>query len=309
MVNQILTFNRLKKSYFLVVIVLLLSFVPLPVGASYDGSDRDSSAIIKYLNANAELYFTDLNSVTSSQKRRKIIDLQKELERLALKIDAGDIANKKLRERVIAIKRNANNKSSDREFVFNDFNSLRATGRHGALVVEFDGIEEKVSPWLKLSVTKKDNLAREKILQIDYDVSEGDALFSFIVKRRDYFKRYNSFVFSAKGDSATLQVAVIFKDGASMHKTFRVDSYDWMSVSIPFDTMNGYESFDFKNVSSISLSILSVKTEQKKGTLFFDSLRLQRITVPKKNTSNSVSSYSVEGAVPLGENKSFFIKS
>jgi hypothetical protein len=306
MVNQILTFDSLKKRYFFVVMTLLLSFVPLSVWASYDGSDRDSSAIIKYLNTNAELYFTDLNSITSSQKRRKIIELQKELERLALKIDAGDISNKKLRERVIAIKRNANNKSSDREFVLNDFSSLRATSRHGALVVEFAGIEDKISPWLKLSLSKKDNLVREKILQIDYDVLEGDASFSFSVKRRDYFKRYNSFVFSVKGDSATLQVAVIFKDGESMHKTFRVDSRSWMSVAIPFDTMNGYESFDFKNVRSIVLSVLSVESEYKKGTLFFDSFRLQKITIPKKNIPNSVQRYSVEGTVPLGENKSFF---
>jgi len=250
-------------------------------------------------------YFKEVPDSLPANEKRERNRLKRELERLALKVDAGDIRNKRVRELVITIRRNAMKNQNSNAFVFHNFDSLQANRLQGRVAAQYDGVIGSISPWLELKLVNEKKRVGKKMLQLDYDVYEGDVSLDFEVKRHDYFSRYNALVFDICGPVPVLTVCLKMKDGSFVSSKVQDVGNTWRTLSIPFSTMDGYASFDPSNVAAISFVINRYGTVEQRGSFYLDSFQLKRVSKSREVAAKNNFRYEVEGAVPLGTNKSF----
>ena len=297
---------RAKFIFFLSCFIVSALFFCVDSGdCTYDGDDDDFMGIVLYMSRNLHYYFTDLNSVSSADRRRDIIELREELERLSLKIDVGDVPFNSLRSKFITIRRNAMKKQSSNRFVFHNFDRLNNNRLGGEVKALYEGRVAEVSPWLRLRLLNEANRIGKKMLRMDYDVSEGDVALEFGVTRRRYFRQYNALSFDIKGDINTIGIKIIMKDGSFLEGVIGDIKDSWQTVSIPFEQMEGSEQLRPNQVNRVQLIIRRLMSPSVKGTVYLDSCRLRKTAAPDmKKETQRVYRYQVEGTVPLGTNKS-----
>jgi len=306
MVNQILTQNKILKmcaaclGLFLLFVVLISD-----VHAEYTGNDSDYKSITRYIKRHVNSYFKDINKIKSASRRRDMVDLRSELERLSLKIDAGDIKSDTFRQKVITIRRNALKKRNTNQFIVHNFDRLNNNRLGGGIETLFTGKKPSISPWLALSLVNEEKRLGKKMLHIDYDVQEGEAAFELPVKQNHFLSRYNALSFKVKGDSKAIVLSLEHDGGDTISTVVTDITKEWRTISIPFYTMDNFKVFDYNKVSTIRFTLKRTIAGNEKGVLCIDEIALKKVVDETNSAEKRIFTYEVEGAVPIGTNKSF----
>lgn len=308
MVNQILRKNNhivLVRIAFCCALFFIFSIAV--ADARYTGDDADQKAIERYIRAHIDDYFRDLNTVNNRQKRRVIIELRREIESLALKIDAGDIRNISFRQKVITIRSNASKKSQSNQLVVHNFDRMNNNRLGGRPISEYAGVIGSISPWIDIAVVNEEGRLGKKMLQAEYDVTEGEVSIIVPVRYAHYFKRYNEIRCKIKGDLHSIRIGLKFRDGQIESQVVADIGKAWNHISFPIDDLGEDGSFDTADVTGIYFTLDRSLVHAARGSFYLDELALgrrsDRSASVKKKTSFV---YEVEGTVPLGTNKSFF---
>jgi hypothetical protein len=310
MVNQILRKKNRKRLVGAVFFLSLLGIFYVSDGdARYTGDDGDQKAIERYIRANIKDYFRDLNTVKNPKKKRDIISVRRELESLALKIDAGAIRNKSFREKVISIRRNTSKRTNTNTFVVHNFDRMNNNRLGARPTTEYAGVIGSISPWIDLSLVNEDKRLGKKMLKAEYDVTEGPAAIIIPVKNTHYFKRYNTIGCKVKGDIHSLKIALKFRDGQFLSGVIPDINEQWNTVSFSFDSLEGYASMKTGSITAIHFIVDRSTAFSGRGCLYMDDLALLKVNEPAQAMKKTGSvNYTVEGAVPLGTNKSLFLR-
>ncbi|MBU1862465.1 MAG: CIA30 family protein [Candidatus Omnitrophica bacterium] len=286
--------------------VLIVSIVLISVSyAAFDGDSTDSDAIVNYIKGNINTYYIDLSSLSGSSKQHEVIMLRKELERLVLRIDAGDIKNETLRKKIIALRRAALKNRNRQEFIIANFDRKGKNRLGGTMGANFAGDCYHISPWLDYTFENMEKRVGKKILSLTYDIAEGEVEFYNNVTIHYPFKKHNALSFKIRSDSSTIMVRLHDEQNAHFEYLVYGLTKQWQKVTVPFKKLSNYESLKTTSIKSISLVLNGEITDQPSGRFHLDDLVLTTITHDRQtSTPKGVIAYTVEGAVPLGTNKS-----
>jgi len=273
----------------------------------FKGNEGDSDAIVNYIDKNLDVYFTVLDSLSNSEKRQDVNKTKRELERLALKIDAGDVKNEKLREKIIALRRSAIKSGNRNEFVIHSFERLQRNRLGGSMGTVFEGEAPSVSPYISYRLVNAKKRSGKKVLQCDYDVEEGDVVLFQEVKKHIPLKRYNAFRFKIKGDVGAVMMQI---EAEEMHEFIvRGISDTWITVLVPFADFSKQDLLDKNEIMRINFVLSDQVVKNLQGTFFLDDFVLTKVAeVSEREKTVQVTNYEVEGTVPLGTDKSLFRK-
>ena len=295
-----------NRVLYIMIFVVMIMCIQKNVYSAFDGDENDFDAVVKYLKHNIDDYYHDLSQIKSSDKRREVIELRKEMERLVLKIDAGDIKDEELRKKIIALRRIALKKRSRTEFVINNFDRPGTNQLGGKMGTEFDGEYLYTSPWLMYSFHDEEKRVGKKVIVLEYDITEGPVLFFNEVKIHYPFKKYNALGFKIKSDSNTILMQLECEKKIVHDYVVSELTRDWQTIIIPFEKFSNYELFDSGKITRINFVLDDAITETLSGTFSLNDLILKNIEEKGAQiVPHHVIAYEVEGAVPLGTNKSF----
>ncbi len=294
---------------FSIAILVIIGSNSKIVFGIFEGDENNFKDVAKYLEGNMDEYLCDLSKIKSSKERREIIRLRKEMERLALKIDAGDIKDDELRKKIVALRRKAFKKINRDEFVINNFDRHGNNRLGGEIGTEFSGEYLYNSPWLNYSLEDEENRVGKKVINFEYDINEGPVTFYSEVKLHQQFKKNNAIGFKIKSEADAILVQFECEEGLRHDYVVTKLKNQWKTVVIPFKKFSNYENFDARKIKKINFILNDQITYPLTGMFSLNDLILKNIgekgvqVVPKH-----VIKYEVEGTVPLGSNKSFFRK-
>jgi len=289
-----------------IILVLGLFFMYSEVQSSFDGDVNDFDDVVKYFDKNIDDYHRDLSTVKNHDKQREIIALRKEMERLVLKIDAGDISNEKLRKKIITLRRGALKKKNRDVFVINNFDRPGNNRLGGSIGIECDGERPSVSPWIDYSFRKDSKRSGKKVMYFEYDITEGPVLFFNDVNIHYPFKRNNAFEFKIKSDSHAILVQIACENDLRHDYVVSELTGEWQTVIISFEQFGNYELFDYQTIKRVNFILRDDITEILSGSFSLNDLVLKKIGAKGAHIiSKHNINYEVEGTVPLGTNKSF----
>ena len=298
----------MNKKNILFCMVLLMSAGLMCDAAlsSFDGDVNNFDKVVKYLDKNIDDYYRELSTVKDADKQREIIALRKEMERLVLKIDAGDIQNEELRKKIVALRRFVLKKKSKNQFVVNNFDRPGNNRLGSTIGIEYAGVRNSVSPWIDYSFRKDNKRAGKKVISFEYDITEGPVLFFNDVTRHHPFKRYNAIEFKIKSDSSAILVQFACENGITHNYVVSQLTGAWQTVTISFEELSNYDAFDYRRIKRINFILHDGITDTLIGTFSLNDMVLKKIGVKGAHVvSKHIINYEVEGTVPLGTNKSF----
>ncbi len=292
----------------ILLLVGMIIIMPLHVYALslFDGDEGNEKDLEKYVKKHIDVYDIAVELLETNQERRDTLRMRRELERLVLKMDAGDIKDDDLRKKVIRLRRAAMKNRNKGEYMINNFERLTRNRLGGSVGAVFDGKVDTVSPWLDYSLENEKKRIGKKLLHMWFDVSQGNVAFYHDIERYRICERYDSFSLKVRGTvkGCSLQLT---NDTGVLHEYILEDiTAEWQTFVIPFRNLSDSETLDFSKINRILFFVNEYLALTDTGSLYFDDFAL-RITDKKKSVHEKRHGYAyeVEGAVPLGTNKSF----
>jgi len=269
-------------------------------------NESNEKDVISYVKKNIDLYSKEPLTVKNFKKRMKLISTKENLEKYVLKIDAGNIRNKKLRKKIIALRRKAlKNRNSDR-FVINSFDNYYNNRLGGKIGCSFRGQLDSFSPWLKYEKVNEDGRIGKKKFKFYYDVEYGEVSFYNEVNKVNVLKHYNAFSIKVKGDILSYMIRLVFNDKSYFETIVDGVTVGWKTFVIPFSDFNKEDSIDFEQLDRIEFVLNDDLAGRVNGIFFLNDFTLRQVPLVKKQKERTSFCYEVEGAVPLGTDTSLF---
>jgi len=284
--------------------VVLVIVGVICVSNSYASNDPADEA---YLVAHADDYFKKYNIRTKPEQARAQGVLVKEMERLALTTDIGDIACSDSAQRIlVSIKRNASKHRSDSRFVINSFDTKRSNRCGGKVRAVFEGDEEVFAPWLIFSLDEESGRKGKKFGRIRYDVSIGEARLVHEIKNASMFPRFDGFRCMVKRPFPDTSIMFVTGQGEYVYELKGLNSgNEWDTITIPFEKLSGNDSFVPQHTREIQFVFSEEDIDLLQGEACIDSFQLVHLSGDESKAKKELV-YNVDGAVRLGQNKSFF---
>lgn len=148
----------------IIVLTALLSY-SVSEAAFFTGVENNEEDIVDFFAEYIDDYFLDLSTLDDPEEVRAMIRLRKEMERLVLKIDAGDIKDEELRNKVIALRRLVMRKMNSGVFVINNFDRRNGNRLGGPVIAVYDGEPTYTSPWLAYALVNEEKRIGKKMLK------------------------------------------------------------------------------------------------------------------------------------------------
>lgn len=283
-------------------IITTLSF------AAYEGSWNDSQEIEEYIKKNIEKYFEDVDILREPEKKRERHALNRELEKLVLKIDAGDIKDDTIRKQVVALRRQALKSQNTSEYSISNFDSSGQNRIGSPMRIEYAGKAKSISPWAYGEYENEKGRIGKRYLKLHYDIQEGNVYVVFPVSNTLLFKQYDGLHISLSGDKAYVAFELGNDNTYERYALGEVEK-DSKEFSLYFDDEKLFtpeSDIQYNDIDFVRLVLVEEDSMMKQGIINIESFSLRKKEKGKdRQHLEKIIQYNVEGSVPLGENKSF----